>query len=279
MTSQIRSTEPTALDVVETVLSADTSLRRPGPLSASLTFGWRALQKVRHVPEQLGDVVGIPIIFTLLFTYLFGGALVGSTGRYLQFLLPGSLVMSVLLVTIYAGVTLNVDVTTGAHDRFRSLPVWRAAPIIGGMLGDLGRYLIAATLVMAVGVVLGFRPDGGVVGVLSAVALVVVFAFGLSWVWTLVGLVARTPSAVMNLGMLALFPLAFASNVFVDPQTMPAWLRAFVDVNPVSTLVTAARELMAGTATTGRVLPVLLMSATLTAVFAPLTMRRYAANR
>jgi len=256
-------------------LAARTRPPRPSALAASLTFAWRALLKLKHVPEQLIDVIGIPVIFTLGFTYLFGGALAGSTRAYLQFLLPGTLAMTVVLVTTYSGVTLNTDLTKGVFDRFRSLPIWRPAPILGALLGDVGRYLLATTIVIALGLVLGFRPGGGVVGVLAAVALLLGFAFGLSWVWTTLGLVLRAPSAVNNLSLLVLFPLTLASNIFVDPQTMPGWLQAFIDVNPISHLVTAERGLMAGTATAGQVGWVLVASAALTAIFAPLTMRLY----
>jgi ABC-2 type transport system permease protein len=242
-----------------------------GPLAASLAFAWRALLKIKHVPEQLGDVLGIPILFTLMFTYLFGGALAGSTGAYLQFLLPGTLALAVVFVTVYTGVTLNRDVATGAFDRFRSLPVWRPALVVGGLIGDTGRYLLAASLVIGLGFLMGFHAGGGPLGVLAAVALVIVFAVALSWMWTALGLVLRTPNAVMAMGFVILFPLVFLSNVFVDPHTMPAWLRAFADVNPMSHLVTAERGLMQGGATAGQVVWVLAASVVLTAVFAPLT--------
>jgi ABC-2 type transport system permease protein len=257
------------------ILSTGTRPPRPNALAASLTFAWRALLKLKHVPEQVIDVIGIPIIFTMLFTYLFGGALAGSTGDYLQFLLPGSLVMAVVLVTVYSGVTLNTDLTKGVFDRFRSLPIWRPAPIVGALLGDLGRYLLASAIVMALGLALGFRPDGGTPGVLAAVALVLVFASGLSWIWTTLGLVLRAPSAVNNVALLVLFPLTLASNVFVDPRTMPGWLQTFVNLNPVSHLVTAVRGLMQGTATAGQVGWVLVAWAVLTGVFAPLTIHLY----
>jgi ABC-2 type transport system permease protein len=271
-------TPPSQTAIRETLrvaLSARARPRRPSTLAASLTFGWRALLKLKHVPEQLVDVIGLPVIFTLGFTYLFGGALAGSTREYLQFLLPGTLAMTVVLVTTYSGVTLNTDLTKGVSDRFRSLPIWRPAPIVGALLGDIGRYLLAATIVVALGLVLGYRPDGGVVGVLAAVGVVLVFAFALSWVWTTLGLILRAPSAVNNVSLLVLFPLTLASNIFADPRTMPGWLRAFVDVNPVSHLVTASRGLMAGTATAGQVGWVLATSAALTAVFAPLTIHLY----
>jgi ABC-2 type transport system permease protein len=249
--------------------------QRPSAVSTSLTFAWRALLKIKHVPEQLADAILIPVIFTVLFTYLFGGALAGSTGEYLQFLLPGTLVMTVLLVTVYAGLALNTDITKGVFDRFRSLPIWRPAPIVGGLLGDAGRYLLASTLVIALGLAMGFRPDGGAIGVLLAVGLLLVFAFSLSWIWTTLGLVLRSPTSVTMVSFVVQFPLTFASNVFVEPKTMPGWLQTFVDVNPVSHLVTAVRGLMDGTATTGQVARVLLASAALLAVFAPLTMHLY----
>ena len=132
-------------------LSAGARPPRASALSAALTFAWRALLKIKHVPEQLGDVIGIPIIFTLGFTCLFGGALAGSTHAYPQFLLPGSLVMAVLLATTYSGVTLSTDITNGVFDRFRTLPIWRPAPIAGALLGDIGRYLLASTLEIALG--------------------------------------------------------------------------------------------------------------------------------
>jgi ABC-2 type transport system permease protein len=203
------------------------------------------------------------------------GALSGSTGDYLQFLLPATLALAVVFVTVYSGVTLNRDLTTGAFDRFRSMPVWRPAPIVGGLIGDAGRYVLAASLVIGLGLLMGFHAGGGPVGVLAAVALVLVFAFALSWVWTTLGLVLRTPNAVMSIGFVILFPLTFMSNVFVDPATMPSWLSAVADANPMSHLATAERGLMQGTATAPQLLWVLIAAAALTAVFAPLTMRLF----
>ncbi len=260
---------------------AELICRRPqspspaGPLAASLAFAWRSLLKIRHVPEQLGDVIGIPVLFTLMFTYLFGGAIAGSTSDYLQFLLPGTLVLAVVFVTVYSGVTLNRDLSTGAFDRFRSLPIWRPAPIVGGLIGDAGRYLLASSLVIGLGLIMGFDAGGGVPGVVAAVGLVLIFAFALSWVWTALGLILRTPNAVMSVGFVIMFPLTFMSNVFVDPDTMPAWLRSFADINPISHLATAERGLMQGTASASEILWVITAAAALTATFAPLTMRRF----
>ncbi|HEU5420339.1 MAG TPA: ABC transporter permease [Streptosporangiaceae bacterium] len=248
----------------------------PGPLTATLAFGYRALLKIRHVPEQLGDVIAIPVVFTLMFTYLFGGALAGSPGRYLPFLLPGTLVMAVLLVSMYAGISLNTDMSKGITGRFRSLPIWRPAPVAGALLGDVARYLIAAGLVTGLGVLMGYRPPGGAPGMLAAIGLLLVFALCLSWAWTALGLVLRTPQAVMSTGTVVLFPLTLASNAFVQPATMPGWLQAFVRVNPVSHLITAERGLLAGHPAAAQVAWVLLAAAIMLTVFAPLTGYLYA---
>ncbi|HEV2766506.1 MAG TPA: ABC transporter permease [Acidimicrobiales bacterium] len=260
------------------VRRAISSTPRPpqaGALSAALTFGWRGMLKVKHVPEQLIDVTITPVMFVVLFTYLFGGAIAGSTAAYLDYILPGILVMSVLFTTVYSGIALNTDLTTGVVDRFRSLPIWRSAPLVGSLLGDSVRYLIAGTVIIVLGVVLGYRPGAGAGGVLSALALVVVFAFALSWVFTTVGLLMRSPNAVMMTGFMGIFPLTFLSNVFVDPATLPAPLEAFVNANPISILATASRGLMEGHAAAGDVAVVLAVAAGLTVVFAPLTTRLY----
>ena len=213
MTRTQTTVSQTVDEILHPVLFARSRPPRPNALSASLTFGWRALLKIKYVPEQLADVIGIPIIFTLMFTYLFGGALAGSTGAYLQFLLPGTLVMTVVLVSMYAGIGLNTDITKGVSDRFRSMPIWSPAPIVGALLGDVGRYLLASTLVIGLGLVLGFRPTGGVIGVLLALVLVLVFAFSLSWIFTVLGLIMRTPSAVMSVGTVVLFPHYLTGNL------------------------------------------------------------------
>jgi ABC-2 type transport system permease protein len=267
--------QPVSEESLHSVLSARTRPSRPSALSASLTFGWRALLKIKHVPEQLFDVTAFPIMFTLIFTYLFGGALAGSTNEYLHYLLPGILVQTVVFITIYTGLGLNTDITKGVFDRFRSLPIWRPAALVGALLGDAARYTMASTMVIVLGLVLGFRPDGGVLGVLLSVALLLVFSFGLSWIWTALGLVLRTPNSVMGVSMMALFPLTFASNIFVDPRTMPSWLEAIVGANPITHLATAVRGLIHGTATAGQIGWVLLTSGILVAVFAPLTMYLY----
>jgi ABC-2 type transport system permease protein len=245
-------------------------------ISAALTFGWRGMLKVKHVPEQLLDVTITPVMFVLMFTYIFGGAIAGSTGEYLDYILPGILVMSVLFTTVYSGIAVNTDLTKGVVDRFRSLPIWRPAPLLGALLGDSVRYVVGGTVIIVLGVALGFRPEAGVGGVLAALGLVVVFAFGLSWVFTTLGLLLRSPNAVMNAGFMSIFPLTFLSNVFVEPETLPSALEAFVNANPVSVLATASRGLMEGDVAAGDIVIVLAVAAGVTAVFLPLTTRLYA---
>jgi ABC-2 type transport system permease protein len=273
------STAPLTEEALRSALSSQRRPPRPSVVSTCATFGWRALLKIKHVPEQLFDVTMFPIMFTLIFTYLFGGALAGSPREYLQSLLPGILVMTVTFITIYTGMGLNTDVTKGVFDRFRSLPIWRPAVLVGAFLGDIARYLMASLMVIVLGVALGFRPDGGPVGVVLAMALVIVFSSCLAWVWTAAGLVLRTPESVMTTSMTVMFPLTFTSNVFVDPDTMPGWLQSFVDVNPITLLVNASRALMHGHSATGDIGWVFLSCAVLLAIFVPLTMRLYNRER
>jgi ABC-2 type transport system permease protein len=241
-------------------------------LSASLTFGWRALLKIKHVPEQLFDVTAFPVMFILMFTYLFGGALAGSTGEYLQYLLPGILAQTVIMLTMYTGLSLHNDIKKGIFDRFRSLPIWQPAVLTGALLGDALRYTVASLVIIVIGLVLGFQPGGGWTGMILAMGLLLIFSFSFSWIWTAVGIVVRTQESLYTLSFVILFPLTFISNIFVEPETMPSWLEAFVNVNPISILVTALRGLMHGGVTAGDITAVLMISAGMIAVFGPVTM-------
>lgn len=240
-------------------------------LRQTLTLAWRTLVQVRHNPWELGDYSIQPIMLVLLFTYVFGGAIAGSTGDYLTFALPGIIVMNMLFVTLYVGTGLNTDLTKGVFDRLRSLPIARWAPLAGRIAADLVKQAWAIALLLAVGTVLGFRIGTSVPAVLAAVALLLVFALAFSWVSVLVGIVSKDPEHVQLYGWTALFPIAFVSNVFVPAETMPSWLRAFVDVSPVSQLADAARALMVGGPAAGPVTASLLWAVLLVAVFAPLS--------
>ena len=255
---------------------------RPRPASAPsavLTLAWRALLKIKHVPFQLFDVTVTPIMFTLLFTFIFGGALAGSPRRYVQYLLPGVLVQTVLFITVYTGVGLNSDIRKGLYDRFRSLPMWQPAPLLGALAGDVFRYSVASALILVVGFILGFRPQGGATGVLLAIALLLTFSFALSWLWIIVGMLVRTPESVMTTSFVFLMPLTFGSDIFVDVATMPGWLQAIVGRNPVTYLANASRGLMHGQPVGRDVLWTLLASAVIVLVASPIAMRLYRKER
>ncbi|MFD0688011.1 ABC transporter permease [Actinomadura fibrosa] len=267
------ATETQPLDLV---LTASRPHRRPGAFAASATFGRRALLKIKHDPKQLVESIAIPILFTVLFTYLFGGAISGSSDEYLRMLLPGVLSMSISIVTMYGGARLAQDVTTGAFERFRSLPVWRGAFVAGSLLSDTARYLFASATVVGLGLLMGYRPDGGVPGVLAAVALVVVWGLSLSLLWAVVALLVRDPAVVISIANVVLMPLSFASNIFVEPKTMPGWLQAVVDVNPLSHVATAARALMNDTSgSSGSLTWSLIATTAITALCTPLALHLY----
>ena len=251
----------------------------PRPLAETLAFAWRAVLKIRHNPEQAFDVVVTPVMFTVMFTYLFGGALAGSTDVYLQFLLPGILVQTVMFTSIYTGFTLNQDIQRGVFDRFRALPIWRPAPIAGAILGDVVRYTASALLVLAVGFFMGFRTTGGVGALMAALVLLNVFALGMGWIFTAVALLVRTPGTVMTLSWLVLMPVTFGSNIYVAPETLPGWLQAFVAVNPVSHITTALRGVLGGAPSPGAIGVAVVTPLAVTAIFAPLSMWLYGRER
>jgi ABC-2 type transport system permease protein len=255
---------------------------RPQPasaLSTVWTLAWRAMLKIKHVPFQLVDVTVTPIMFTLLFTYIFGGALAGTPRDYIQYLLPGVLVQTIVFITVYTGVGLNTDIQKGLYDRFRSLPIWQPSPLFGALAGDVFRYSFASGLIVLMGLILGFRPGGGIVGVALALLLVLTFAFALSWLWIIVGMLVRTPESVMTMSFVFLMPLTFASNIFVEVSTMPGWLQAIVGRNPVTYLTDASRGLMHGTPAGADVGWTLVASAVIVLVAAPIAMRLYHRER
>ncbi|SMF62568.1 ABC transporter permease [Streptomyces sp. Amel2xC10] len=274
-TTEAQDLAPVSTESLAALLLAAERPARPSALSTSLTFGWRAVLKIKHVPEQLFDVTAFPIMMVLMYTYLFGGALAGSPEEYIQFLLPGILVMSVVMITMYTGVSVNTDIEKGVFDRFRSLPIWRPSTMVGYLLGDMLRYTIASVVMLVVGMILGYRPDGGFMGVVAGIALLIAFSFAFSWIWTMFGLMLRSEKSVMGVSMMVIFPLTFLSNVFVDPRTMPGWLQAFVNNSPITHLSSAVRGLMAGDWPGTEVAWSLGWAGVLILVFGPLTMRLY----
>jgi oleandomycin transport system permease protein len=242
----------------------------------SVALAQRNLIGVLRNPEALIDVTLQPIIFILLFTYVFGGAIAhGSQHEYLQFLLPGILAQTIAFGGVAIGVNLNSDIEKGVFDRFRSLPIARAAPLVGAVLGDVVRYVLLCAITVGFGLVLGFRTGASPFAVLAACALAIAFALCLCWASVFVGMVARTPGAVQGILVLALFPLTFGTSTFVPASTLPDWLQTVTKVNPLTHLVGALRGLMLGGPAGTDVLWTLGWMGALLAVFVPLALRAY----
>jgi ABC-2 type transport system permease protein len=254
-------------------LSPRTSLQET--ISQTFSMAWRALKKMQRNPEQFFDVIIQPLLFTAMFTYIFGGAIAGNVQNYLPTIITGILVQTSLTACMATGTQMREDMDKGVFDRFRSLPMARIAPLAGPMAADLLRYGIAATLTIITGLLMGYRPGGGVAGIAAGWILVVAAGWSLSWIFAWLGTVLRTAQAVQGIGMMIMFPLTFLSNAFVPVQTLPSWLRAFVDVNPVTLVIRAIRDLMNDGAVTSNVAWALLGCAAVVAVFAPLAVRSY----
>ena len=253
--------------------------RRPGstpdPVRQAKALGGRAPMKIRRNPEQFFDVIVQPLLFTAMFAYIFGGAISGDVESYLPLLIPGILAQTTLTACIATGTQLREDMDKGVFERFKVLPIARIAPLAGPMVADLLRYTIATTLTFATGFVMGYRPGGGVPGVLAAALLTIATGWSLAWIFTFVGIVGKSAQAVQGMSMMIMFPLTFLSNAFVPEDTLPSWLQAFVQVNPVSHVVSAVRDLANEGAVTAQVGWALLACVAVVAVFAPLSVRAY----
>ncbi|SEM59397.1 ABC transporter permease [Nonomuraea pusilla] len=240
-----------------------------------LAMAWRALKKMRRKPEQFFDVLVQPLLFTAMFAFIFGGAISGSVSDYLPILIPGILAQTALTVCMATGVQLREDMDKGVFDRFKSLPIARIAPLAGPMIADLIRYGIASVLTLVTGLLIGYRPGGGVLGCVLGVALTVIAGWSLAWIFTWLGTMARSAQSVQGISMMIMFPLTFLSNAFVPAQTLPGWLEAFVKVNPVSHVVSAVRDLFNDGAVTAEVGWAVIGCAVVVAIFAPLAVRSY----
>ncbi|GAA4076484.1 ABC transporter permease [Nonomuraea soli] len=244
-------------------------------VSQTMTMAWRSLKNMRRQPEQFFDVVLQPLIFTAMFAYIFGGAVSGSVEDYLPLMIPGIVAQTVLTTCMVTGTKLREDMEKGVFDRFKSLPMARIAPLAGPMVADLSRYTIASVLTFATGILMGYRPGGGFTGVTAAILLSIFTGWALAWIFTWIGTIARSAQAVQGISMLILFPLTFLSNAFVPVDTLPSWLAAFVRVNPVSHLVTAARDLANHGTVSSAVFWTLLAGVIVIAIFAPLSVSSY----
>jgi oleandomycin transport system permease protein len=236
----------------------------------------RNIIKMIRTPEQFADVTLQPIIFLMLFTYVFGGALAGgSQHEYLQFLLPGLLGQTIAMSSISIGQNMNADIEKGVFDRFRSLPIARSVPLVGAVLAEFSRYLLVCLVTIGAGYALGFRIETGPLKLGAAIAIAICFALSFAWISVFVGMLARTASAVQAIMFLLVMPLSFGSNTFVRASTMPGWLQAFVNVNPLSHLVSAVRGLMLGGPVGAEIGWTFAWCAGMLAVFFPLALRGY----
>jgi oleandomycin transport system permease protein len=267
------------MTAISSTVPAQVPARRVSPLSGmrnTFTLTWRSVLKIR---TNMEDVIGLslqPIMFLLLFTYVFGGAIAhGSTHDYLQYELPGLLVMTVVFATLGTGLMLNQDITSGVFDRFRSLPIARWAPLAGAVLGDMVRYLISVAITIGFGMILGFRVTTNALSVLAGCLLLLVFALALCWASALIGMLVKTPQGVQAFGFIAFFPLVFGSNLLAPTGTMPGWLQAFVKVNPMTLLTDAERGLFTGGPVATPAVQSLLWALGIFVVFAPLAVRVY----
>jgi oleandomycin transport system permease protein len=247
----------------------------PSTVRHGLTLAWRALLKTRHNLESLLDLVLQPIIFVVMFVFLFGGAVSGDWRAYLQFVLPGIAVQTAIFGSMGTGLTLNTDLTKGVFDRFKSMPMSRSAPLVGGVFGDILRYVIGVGIVLGFGMALGFRVETGMLGVLGAFVLMLVFALAMCWIAVLIGVLAKSPQSMQGIGFIVMFPLTFGSNIFAPAQTMPGWLQAWVKVNPVSKLTEAVRGLLVGGPVAGPVTATLLWATLIVAIFLPISTAVY----
>jgi len=240
-----------------------------------LSLAWRGVLKIRKNPEQLVDVTIQPILFLVLFVYLFGGAVAGSTGAYLQNLTPGLLVQNTIMASMSAGVALNTDVSKGVFDRFRSMPIARSAPLVGAVLADFVRYLVAIAVLLIMATIMGFRIQTDPGSTILAVAVMMLAGLCFCWIAVFVGMLVESPGAVQGIMVAFIFPLTFGSNVFVPTGTMPGWLQTWSDISPVSLLADAMRGLLVGGEVGGPLLGALAWMAGVVVVFFPLAMRAY----
>jgi oleandomycin transport system permease protein len=235
----------------------------------------RSLVKTWRTPEGLIDVTLSPIMFTLLFAYIFGGAISGSVTDYLPILITGLIGQNIAFASVGIGIQLNADMEKGIFDRFRALPISRISPLLGAALGDIVRYVLLIGILVGTGYVMGYRVTTDLASFLGGCLLAIIFALSLAWAPMLVGLLARSQRAVQGIVFMTLFPLTFASNAFVPTETMPPWLEAFANANPLSHLISALRALWNGGAWQTPVTWTLAWSVILVVIFAPLAIRAY----
>jgi oleandomycin transport system permease protein len=269
----------TAMSMTRATATTAVRSARLSPLTAvrhALTLTWRSLVQIKHNPMELFDLSLQPLMFVLLFAFVFGGAIAGSPKEYLEFGLAGIITQNALFLTLNTAVALNTDIGKGVFDRFRSLPIARSAPLAGRITADVVRQMWSVVILLGTGMALGFRIHTGAAGALGALVLLVAFSLAFSWLPVLIGMLVDAPEKVQMFGFVALFPLTFASSAFVPTASMPGWLQAWVKVNPVTLLTDAIRGLLVSGDVARPTLGALAWAAAIAVVFAPLALRTFA---
>jgi ABC transporter DrrB family efflux protein len=244
-------------------------------IADSLEMVKRNLRHIRRTPELLLDVTLQPIMFVILFRFVFGGAIPIQGTTYVNYLMAGIFVQTIAFGGVYTGVLLANDLKNGMIDRFRSLPMLQSSVLTGRTLTDLLRAMLAVTVMTVVGVLVGFRPEGGVVGAALAFGVMLTFGFALSWFGVAMGAFVRTPEALQGIIFMTVFPLTFASSAFVPTDTMPTWLRVFAEHQPLTLVINSVRSFMLTGGGGPDAIPALIWSVGLLAVFFPLGLWLY----
>ncbi|GAA0357138.1 ABC transporter permease [Bacillus horti] len=256
--------------------SPRTTPKNPSAIRTIGIFMWRSFQGTKNnfIGYMMDAMLG-PVIMMLIFTFLFGGAIAGSTTEYIQYLLPGIFVLTVVPMTVYSGTSICVDISKGVYNRFRTMPFWQPSSVFGPIITDGLRYVTALFVAFGMGMLLGFRPENGAMGSILAILFTILFAFSVSWIFALIGVIAKRPETVSGSSMIFVYPLLFGSSILVDSSTMPKWMQVIVDLNPISIAATTVRELFMGNADSTVVLKGLCICLLIFLVFAPLTLYLY----
>lgn len=266
-----------------------TTTPRGTPLTRFLSDGWvttkRNLLKIKRVPDILVFTLIQPIMFVLLFTYVYGGVIDIPGSSYEEFLMAGIFAQTVVFGSTYSGSAMAQDLKDGIIDRFRTLPMSPAAVLVGRTNGDMVINASSMVVMMATGFIVGWRIRSSFLEAVFAVVLLLLFAYSFSWVMAFIGMSVRSPEIINNVSFLVLFPLTFISNAFVPSNTLPTPLRVFAEWNPVSALVQSARELFGNTpagmpvgeawTSQNPVLTVMIGMAVMLAIFVPLSIRKF----
>lgn len=256
----------------------ESQLNRTSTFSNIATMAYRNLLKTLHNPDRLMDVVLQPVMFMIMFGYLFGGAVAGGVAAYLPTIVPGILMQTMLSAAAGSGSQIREDLDSGVFDRFKSLPMAHIAPLAGQLFADILRLTIAAVASITTGYLMGWRPEAGIGWVLMAGLLAIFSGWAFSWIFALLGLLSKSATMVQSFSMMAMMILSFMSNAFIPVKTLPTFVRAIANANPLSFVITAIRELLTKGAWTETSLIVLLLGIGIVIIFAPLTVWAYNHN-